>query len=112
MSYVAKWEPTITYQTTGATANGTLEATWRRMAGTFCGTVTAVPPTPDGRWPGEGREAPHRSGRWLVRRRVGSEPAPGPLIEVEGRAVSVDATLQSDEGEEERQAEIRAECPA
>lgn len=62
---------------------------------------------------GEGWGAKRRTGPdggWYVGE-SSSEPAPGPLIEVEGRAISVDATLQSDEGEEERQAEIRAECP-
>lgn len=50
-------------------------------------------------------------GGWYVGELSG-EPAPGPLIEVEGRAISVDATLRSGESEEQRQAEIRAECPA
>lgn len=50
-----------------------------------------------------------QDGAWY-RGETGTEPAPGPLIEVEGRTISVDAPLQNDDGEE-RQAEIRAECP-
>lgn len=62
---------------------------------------------------GESWEAKWRTGQdgaWY-RGETGTEPVPGPLIEVDGRSISVDAPLQNDDGTE-RQAEIRAECPA
>ncbi|MFW6083640.1 MAG: hypothetical protein ACODAA_00315 [Gemmatimonadota bacterium] len=63
---------------------------------------------------GESWEAMRRTGAdgaWYVGE-WGNESAPGPLIEISDRSVTVEAPLHLDESDEVRQAEITAECPA